>query len=356
MLLYITTGEPRDRKVNPLHTIPDTVNELFYLAMREHDRPAVVQYWQADRWMRDPDWRFDRQVIQVALFLTTRLDLSAGDGVGILGPLRPLWLQVDFAVQGFHGVPVGFADELTDDQLCTAVDQSGVRVIFATDRTSTERLVRLRPRFREQPVLIKAEGAEEGEDGIVGGAFLWSRGQVLDTPERAQSWRATARKVDADMIAGVHFGAVDKKVVREAYTHGDAMSFVRDRVERSPAASGDVAFFEAQRVTPIVRQIAYAYVGDGDTVVVLPGTRGAQALHEERPTRLVVSESWLAGFADDVEAKVGSRKLHDRLAEVVGERLRWIEPTSELPAALERRLLEAGLPLPALALQGKTPT
>ena len=158
------------------------------------------------------------------------------------------------------------------------------------------------------------------------------------------------------MLAGVHFSAADGKVKREAFTHGEAMSFVRDRVERSPAESGDVAFFEAQRVTPVVRQIAYTYVGDGYTVLTLPGTRGASALRGENPTKLVASENWLAGLVEDSDSKTTARKVRERFVEMAGERLRWIEPTEELPAGLERQLFEAALPLPALALQGKTPT
>lgn len=63
MLLYIATGEPRDREVAPLHPLPDTMIKLFYLSIRDHLRTAAVRRWDNDQWEDDPDWRFDRQVI-----------------------------------------------------------------------------------------------------------------------------------------------------------------------------------------------------------------------------------------------------------------------------------------------------
>jgi hypothetical protein len=360
MLLYITTGDPRDRETKPLSTIPDTVNELFYLAMREHARPAVVQHWSQEKWARDPDWRFDRQVIQVALFLMARYDITRQDRVAVFGPLRPLWVQVDFAVQGLQGTPVGLQETLTDDQLLRAIAESDPRVLFATDRKSAERLLGLRQGLGRERTIVTPYGKAEGDDRVVGIEFLWDQGRILDTPERAQNWRSLARKVDDSEVAGVHYSYGDPEtLVREEFTHRDAMEFVRDRLTRFPPHADDVAYFEASTVTPITRKAYYALVGDGYTIVTIPGERDADALAELNPAKIVASSAWLEALGATLSAEGGSgrgRKARELLQEMVGDRLRWIEPASELSERLERQLLEAGLPLPAATVGGKTTT
>jgi hypothetical protein len=361
MLLYITTGEARDRQVRPLRTIPDTVNELFYLAMREHVRPAAVQSWDGTRWMQDPDWRFDRQVVRVALQLMNRMEVGTGERVAVVGPLRPLWLQVDFAVQGLGGVPVGLRHDLADEQLTQALAECGARVAFATDPASAERLLALRPRLPQLQYAIKPDGIESGEEnGVMGMQHFWDRAQILDTPERAQEWRSRARTVEPDQVAGEHYGpGSGGSLVREAFTHRDAMEFVRDRVTRSPGREGDVTCFEATAVTATVRKAFYASVGDGYTVTALPGPRGADALAELGASRLVASAAWLTRLSDELARVSGvgrTRRLRERAAELLGGGVRWIEPASALPAEVEHRLLEAALPLPALGLEAPAST
>lgn len=358
MLLYITTGEARDREVRPLHTIPDTVTQLFYLAMREHARPAAVQHWSQDQWARDPDWRFDRQVIRLALFLQGNLEVAAEDRIAVFGPLRPLWLQVDFAIQGFRGVPVGLQDSLTNDQLVSAIAETDPRVVFATERRSAERLLGIGARLGQR-MLIAPYGAQDGTDGVVGIDYLWDRARILDTPERAQNWRSTARQAQPDDLAGIHYGSVGAgDSTRVTFTHGEAMAFVRDRVTRCPAQPDDVGYFQDNSVTAITRKAAYAYVGDGHTVVTMPGAREGVDLRELKVAKLVASPAWLERLVGEIGAGGGGRgrKVREHLRERVGERLRWVEPTAEIPAAVEARLLEAGIPLPALALDGTTRT
>jgi hypothetical protein len=357
MLLYITTGESRDREVRPLHTIPDTVNELFYLAMREHARQAVVQFWHQDKWVRDPDWRFDRQVIQLALFLMVNLEVQSGDRVAVFGPLHPLWLQVDFAVQGLRGVPVGVQESLAGEQLLQALRESDPRVIVATDQDCANRLLELRGRLGGKPTIVTPRPTSPDEEGVIDVGQLWDRARILDTPERAQNWRGVARKVDQHEVAGVQYHSDgNSDLVREDFTHLHAMEFVRDRVTRCPSRPDDLAYFEASTVTTVARKTLYALIGDGYTTVTIPGRRGADAISELAPARIVASSGWLERLGAELDAAGGSvtqRKAGERLRDVVGDRLRWIEPTTALAEPLERRLLEAGVPLPAFAMRGK---
>lgn len=133
MFLYFDHlfAEGRDRAVRPLHTIPTTLNGLYLLAMREHDRPAVLMHRRQDQWQPTPDWRFDRHVIRLALYLQEKAGFEAGDRALIVTALRPEWPLVDCAVAGLGGVScsvapslVGYVHELTLDEVKQILDDS----------------------------------------------------------------------------------------------------------------------------------------------------------------------------------------------------------------------------------------
>ncbi|MGH7536694.1 MAG: hypothetical protein ACREMG_14100, partial [Gemmatimonadales bacterium] len=90
MLLYVTTDEGKQRQVRPLHTIPDTVAQLYDLGQREHDRSALLLQAEGAGWAETPDWRFDREVIRIALYWRERLHTTSGQRVAIFGPLSQL--------------------------------------------------------------------------------------------------------------------------------------------------------------------------------------------------------------------------------------------------------------------------
>ncbi len=353
MLLYITTGEGRDRVVRPLHTIPDTVNDLYSLAMREHVRPAVVQYWTSGRWTRDPDWRFDRQVIRVALFLGERLGIERGHPVALMGPLGVTWPLVDFAVQGLRGVPVGIDHRLDDRQVVHALRDARAAVVFATDDQTAARLARLRAHVGSVRFVIQPSGTDEGADGVVGMGFLWSRGDILDTPERAQRWRGAAREADAEDIALVQYargtaGASD----RHEMTHREAMEFVRDRVARAPAREGDVAYFATRGVTAHARLCVYQCVGDGYSMATMPHPDGDEVMRDLGPARLVAPAEWLDRLAGELAGLPGTgrgRRGREHVQQRLGDRVRWIEAAEPLSPSHLQALVEAGLPLPILA-------
>ncbi len=62
----------------PLGTTPETLNQLYLQAMRHHAREAAVLARTGERWEPMPDWRFDRHVIRVALYLQERAGLKPG--------------------------------------------------------------------------------------------------------------------------------------------------------------------------------------------------------------------------------------------------------------------------------------
>src|SRR2546430_11693539 len=68
---------------------PPTVALLFLASMRKHDRAAALLHQDGTKWRETPDWRLERQVIRLALFLRQRASLGPGDPVAIVSRLRP---------------------------------------------------------------------------------------------------------------------------------------------------------------------------------------------------------------------------------------------------------------------------
>src|SRR4030095_10825890 len=101
--------------------------------MRHHAREAVVLSRNGEQWAPLPDWRFDRQVIRIALYLKERAGLKAGDRVAIVSELREEWLAGEWGAAGMGAVSVAVDPALPPARLTGALVEAGPRVIFASE-------------------------------------------------------------------------------------------------------------------------------------------------------------------------------------------------------------------------------
>ncbi len=348
MFFYITAEDvfgsdtPR-RAPRPPHPTPDTLCGLYDLGLRHHVRPAVLSCWTDGVQTSFPDWKFDRLAIRLALFGRERLGLEPGQRALVMGPLGWLWPALDFATTGFGVVPVGLEHDASDDAIAAIVAESAPRAAFATDARSAERLVRLRKAGRLGDATVVGEGLSE-EDGLVPAARLMDLAAVLDTPERAQAFRAHSRRIAADSVALWHVGP--QRVVR--LTHREAMAAVAPLLQADEPSEGDVGYIDAPRVTLRKRLAMAALVGDGATTITLGREGGGAAeVVALRPHKLLASESWL-GAACEGRGPRWPAALHRawarrRVAESLGGRLRWVESGSSLAYDTARTLAAAGV-------------
>ena len=103
-------------------------------------------------------------------------------------------------------MPVGLEHDLSDDAVAFAFAEAAPRAAFATDAESALRLKRLRQAGRLGSATVVGEGLTE-EEGLRPLAQVMDLAAILDTPERAQAFRALSRQVAAESPALWHVGA-----------------------------------------------------------------------------------------------------------------------------------------------------
>lgn len=374
MLLYIDSvfGEGRDREVKPLHTIPDTLNRLYLLAMREHDRDAVVLHRNRVEggWDPTPDWRFDRHVIRLALYLQERVSFEAGDRAAIVSELRPEWLLADWAVMGLGGLSTAIGSDLEPDRILEALVETGPTVAFVSGDL-LEELLPLRASLPGLKQIIAFDRPDvEGdspipEDQARPFSSVLDLGGTFDTPERAQAFRALAREVPADRAALRHYRRnPDGSVSPAELTQGEAIDRLKPFWIEQPARKGDLAYVTGPEVDLELRLALYGFVGDGYTTTVLGDTLADPTLEiaDLRPHKIIGPSEILrsavrngAAQGREPESSRGTwfrrlarltpagraREKRERVVRALGGRARWFGPTAPLDDGLWERLQAA---------------
>ena len=223
--------------------MPATVSGLYDHGMRHHDRPSVLSRATGDGFLSLPDWQLDRLVIRVALYGRENLGLEPGRRAAVFGRHSWVWPLVDFAATGFGAAAVGIEHDVSDEGLATVLREAEPRVIVATDAESARRVLALSLAGGLAGAFVVGEGLDGAGEGSLGLTRLLDLGGTLDTPERAQGFRAVSRNVSPDSEALWHADAAG--VVR--LSHAQAMARIAERLRAEPARPGDVAYLEAMQ-------------------------------------------------------------------------------------------------------------
>jgi hypothetical protein len=183
-----------------------------------------------------------------------------------------------------------------------------------------------------------AEGLGDDETVLPLGRLL-DDGSILDTPERAQSFRAVSRQIGPESGALWHAGP--EGLVR--LTHAEAMRRVEPGLRAHPAQEGDIALVGGPRVDLATRLALAAFVGDGRTTTALgPEARTDEDVAALRPHKMIVSGEWLEAACRDQgprwPAGLDRPWARRRLLERLGKRLRWVETRSAVSEATARAL------------------
>lgn len=332
MFLYLDSlfAEGREREVQPPAALPETWNRLYLAAMRDHARRAVFLHWwpgtgsSPGRWVATPDWRLDRSVIRLGLYLRERLGVGPGAQVAILSKLEPEQWIADFAILGLGAVSVMLDPTLPATDLETALAATQPVALLGS-ATALRDVCAGRP-LRGLPDRRIVWG---GADPVAAGASVpldaaLDFGGTLDTPERASAFRAGAREVPPEELAVVHVerGAEGSAQVTRL-TQREVIAEV-ERVWRAVAARcGDLGYVAAGGCPLECRRAVYAFVGDGLTTTVFGSAAGvAGELAALRPDKLIAPSRALAALAAGHNGPVRTWPRGTRLWEWLGQRLR----------------------------------
>jgi acyl-CoA synthetase (AMP-forming)/AMP-acid ligase II len=212
----------------------DSMNRLLLHGTRYHHRRAVFVSHELGE---TPDWRADRLSIRIGLALREDLSVGPGDVVALFMPLSISWALVERAVWGLGAATLPVSSE------------SGfgrpVKAVFASS----------------------AEGLSDLGVPVVAldsdWAALLDRGGVLDTPERASSFRTGARNTPPDAVCTIESGV--------ELRHREWVRRIESFLERFPPERGARHVLDFSQPHFAARALLYAGWADGFTTVVLGG-------------------------------------------------------------------------------------
>ena len=279
-------AEQHDLGAKGLVTLPETFSKLYLTAMRAHARTSALIARSGDDWLPMPDWRLDRRVIRIALFLRHRIGLAPQEKVLLCAPLGCEWVIADLAIITQGAISVAVDPTASDDQLANVLAAARPSVVFVSNEAAWTRLAGLtESRVRPAAVVVfdgpstTGQTFEEALD-LAG---------TLDTPEHAASFRAGAHELTAEIPALWHLRPESGAASRwDRLTHGAIIDAVRTLWARYPAESPGVAYVADRHITLGTRLALYSLIGDGSTTIAF-GTVGRE-LEEVatlRPWRIV---------------------------------------------------------------------
>lgn len=177
---------------------PGTINELFFNAIEQYDKPDALQFKKGDRYVPVSHREIERRVRHAALGLAT-LGVKPGDRVGLLSENRPEWAIADYAclTSGVTDVPI--YPTLPADQIAYVLKDSGSVAIFVSTPEQAAKIAEVRSQL---PALMHVISFDEtGPSADMTMASLEHRGAAAETPESVADYRRIAAGVEPDDLA-----------------------------------------------------------------------------------------------------------------------------------------------------------
>jgi long-chain acyl-CoA synthetase len=350
-------SSPRKIERRQMGQGPETLNRLYLHCMREHERKTALLYPRGGSWDSLPDWRLDRWVIRLALYLQEHVGVMPGDRIAVVSELRPEAVLADFAGLGLGAVSVVVDAAVPSNNLVAALIDVGPKVIFA----STAGLAKLDGGTLGLPGLeqVIALEAKEVEEGVVRLETALELGGTLDTAERAQTFRAKARAVEPARAAVVHYeGSQNREPQWQELSQGEVIQRLEAIWQAQQPAAGDRVYLVAAELSLAVRLSLYACLGDGYSITALASSLGtSEEVAELRPHRIIASPRALAEVVRRARvapapptprgwrwraARLFRHKsepaMQQTIRNVLGGQVRGISPTAPLDPALAASL------------------
>lgn len=245
-----------------------TLAALFFEAAERHDLPDAYQVKRDGRWQPVSHAEVLERARRIALGLEA-LGVVRGDRVGLLSENRPEWALADWGClcAGITDVPI--YPTLPAEQLVHPLNDSGAVVLFVSTPEQAAKVGSVRAHLATVRTIIAFEDpAPPGADHSL--AELEAAGALLDTPERAAAWKATALAIASDELATLIYTSGTTGLPKGVMlSHGNIASncaAIRDRLD---LRAGDVALS--------FLPLSHIFERTGDYVLFAAGVRIAYA-------------------------------------------------------------------------------
>lgn len=247
----------------------ETLGTLFLQTEREHPRKAaLLRLRPGGEPVPMPDWRLDRHIVRIGLYLRERAGVRPGDVVALIGPITHAWIVVDWAVVAQGATLVVIGPDPNEAVLDLAWSRFSPRAIFVAGEEARRRV-----RARAGDASVIALDGEASED-VPNFDKVLDLGGTLDTAERAGAFRDHARAIAPSAVAIAHVGHVMNGAPScEALTHAEVMAKRQRTMAKYERGGGKIAYVRPDALSPDAHVALYALMGDGVTSMAI-GTVG----------------------------------------------------------------------------------
>lgn len=247
----------------------DTINRLLLHGARYHDRSVLFVASEdssnppAVGGPEIPDWKADRLSIRIALVLHQDLFLEPGDAVALWAPLCLTWAFVERGIWGLGAASLPIPAGLGASEVSFVLAGARPKLLFVS---TGSRAASISIPDSVEAIVTLDESAKGGFGISI--RELLQRGGVLDTPERASRFRATARAFPPETLASLEVDSDSARAVQETTQGGWARDAERFAA-RFPARRGDIHRLDWNGVERPARLVLYSGWANGLTTVVL---------------------------------------------------------------------------------------
>lgn len=203
---------------------PRTLNDLFFQAAEQHDKPDAFLYKREGAW-RPVSHREALADVELLSLGLAALGVEPGDRVAIFSENRVEWALVDFAILTAGAINVPIYSTLPPAQVEYILLNSESRVLFVSTDDHRTVAADIRRRVRPEMVVVAFDHGDPTA-GILSLDDLRARGRQLKERE-PDSHRTRAGRVRADDLASIIYTSGTTGTPKGVMlTHGNIVSNV----------------------------------------------------------------------------------------------------------------------------------
>jgi long-chain acyl-CoA synthetase len=224
----------------PPRPAPGTLTQLFFDANGRAPDAAALRYKKDGVWRDISHADLLVRVRRTSLALQ-EMGLQRGDRVALLSENRPEWAVADFAclTAGMADVPI--YPTLPAEQMVHILNDSGAVALFVSTPEQAAKIARIRPDVTALKRVISFTSPAPAGCDLTLDEFM-AEGAAVDSPERAQAWKASALLAQPDDLATLIYTSGTTGLPKGVMlTHDNLFSNVQASLPVLEPKDGDVA-------------------------------------------------------------------------------------------------------------------